>query len=66
MNNFRTDQLRHSFFLDSVINWNHLPGGIVHAETVESFKSALLKCDNSRSLSLSRSVYTGIRIGPAP
>ena len=52
MDNFRTDQFRHSFFIDSVIKWNHLPDNIVHADSVESFKSALLKPRlNSRALS---------------
>ena len=37
----RTAQFRHSFFVDSIIKWNHLPDSIVHAETVESFKAAL-------------------------
>ena len=41
VNNFGTAQFRHSFFIDSVIKWNHLPDSIVHAETVESFKAAL-------------------------
>ena len=45
VDNFRTDQFRHSFFIDSVIKWNHLPDSIVHADSVESFKSALLKRD---------------------
>ena len=37
----RTAQFRHSFFVDSIIKWNHLPDSIVHAETVERFKPAL-------------------------
>ena len=45
VDNFRSDQFRHSFFIDSVIKWNHLPDSIVHADSVESFKSALLKRD---------------------
>ena len=45
VHNFRTDQFRHSFFIDSVIKWNHLPDSIVHEDSVESFKSALLKRD---------------------
>ena len=28
VNNFRTDQFRHSSFIDGVIKWNHLPDGI--------------------------------------
>ena len=39
VNNFRTDQFRHSFFIDGVIKWNHLLDSIVHADSVESFKS---------------------------
>ena len=41
VNNFGRGQFRHSFFIDRVIKWNHLPDSIVHAETVESFKAAL-------------------------
>ena len=41
----RMAQFRHSFFVDSIIKWNHLPDSIVHAETVESFKAALHTCD---------------------
>ena len=41
VNNFGTPQFRHSFLIDSVIKWKHLPDSIVHAETVESFKAAL-------------------------
>ena len=37
VNNFGTAQFRHSFFVDSVIKWNHLPDSIIHAETVEIF-----------------------------
>ena len=39
VDNYRSDQFRYSFY--SVIKWSHLPNSIVHAETVESFKSAL-------------------------
>ena len=46
VDNFRTDQFRHySFFIDDVIKWNHLPDSIVHADSLESFKSALLQRD---------------------
>ena len=45
MDNFQTDLFRHSFFIDSVIKCNHLPDSIVHADSVEGFKSALLICD---------------------
>ena len=43
VDNFRRDQFRHSFFIDSVIKWGHLLDSIVYADSVESFKSALLK-----------------------
>ena len=45
VDNFRTDQFRHSSFIDGFIKWNHLADSIVHADSVESFKSALLKRD---------------------
>ena len=55
MDKFQTDQFRHSFIIDSVIKWNHLPDSIVHADSVESFKSALLK--RLLILALSPGVY---------
>jgi hypothetical protein len=39
----KTQQYKHSFFVDTCIHWNHLPEEVVHAPSIESFKSALLK-----------------------
>jgi hypothetical protein len=36
-----TEQYKNSFFVKSVIHWNQLEEEIVHAKTVESFKTAL-------------------------
>ena len=36
-----TEQYKNSFFVKSVIHWNQLDEEIVHAQTVESFKTAL-------------------------
>jgi hypothetical protein len=36
-----TEQYKNSFFVKSVIHWNKLDEEIVHAKTVESFKTAL-------------------------
>ena len=35
------EQYKNSFFVKSVIHWNKLDEEIVHAKTVESFKTAL-------------------------
>ena len=32
---------QHSFFVDTVIHWNHLPNSVVHANSLEAFKTAL-------------------------
>ena len=37
----KTEQYRNSFFVRTAIQWNHLENSVVHAETVEGFKSAL-------------------------
>ena len=37
----KTEQLKHSFFVRTVVEWNHLNTATVRAETVESFKQAL-------------------------
>ncbi len=36
-----TEQYKNSFFIKSVIHWNQLDEEIVHAKTVESFKTAI-------------------------
>ena len=42
--NCKTEQLKHSFFVRTVVEWNHLDTELVHAETVESFKDSLIRC----------------------
>ena len=37
----RTDQYKHSFFVRTAVDWNHLDENTVSAEKLESFKSAL-------------------------
>ena len=37
----RTDQSKHSFFVQTAVDWNHLDENTVSAEKLESFKSAL-------------------------
>jgi hypothetical protein len=37
----RTDQSKHSFFVQTAVDWNHLDVNTVSAEKLESFKSAL-------------------------
>ena len=37
----KTPQYRHSFFVNTTIHWNKLPDSVVHASSVESFKTAL-------------------------
>ena len=41
----KTDQLKNSFFVRTIIEWNHLETAVVHAETVEGFKTLLSKRD---------------------
>ena len=40
----KTEQLKQSFFVRTVVEWNHLNTATVRAETVESFKQALPQC----------------------
>ncbi|MCS5550755.1 MAG: reverse transcriptase domain-containing protein [Gammaproteobacteria bacterium] len=37
----RTPQYQNSFFVGTIIHWNHLPDSVVHASSVEAFKTAL-------------------------
>ena len=37
----KTHQFSNSFFVKTLINWNHLEDSVVYATSVESFKSAL-------------------------
>ena len=52
----KTDQYKHSFFVEPVLDWNHLDGSIAETGSVEDFRSNLslqlgLVCDTF-SLSL--------------
>ncbi|XP_053390995.1 uncharacterized protein LOC128553836 [Mercenaria mercenaria] len=38
----KSEQLKNSFFVKTIIEWNHLDDRVVRAETTEGFKSALL------------------------
>ena len=38
----RTDQYKHSFFIQTAVDWNHLDENTVSAEKLESFKSELV------------------------
>ena len=40
----KTEQYKHSFFIRTTVEWNHLDSDIVHAETVVGFQSALHQC----------------------
>ena len=40
----KTGQLKHSFFVRTVVEWNHLDTETVRSETVESFKQGLPQC----------------------
>ena len=42
--NCKTEQLKQSFFVRTVVEWNQLDTGVVRAETVESFRDALTRC----------------------
>ena len=42
--NCNTEQLRQSFFVKTIVEWNQLETKVVHSETVESFKDALTRC----------------------
>jgi hypothetical protein len=38
---YKKQQYQHSFFVDTVFHWNHLPNSVVHANSLEVFKTAL-------------------------
>jgi hypothetical protein len=38
---YKKQQYQHSFFVDTVIHWNHPPNSIMHANSLEAFKIAL-------------------------
>jgi hypothetical protein len=38
---YKKQQYQHSFFVDTVIHWNHLPNSVVHTNSLEAFKTAL-------------------------
>ena len=37
----KSEQLKNSFFVKTIIEWNHLETAVVHAETVEGLKTLL-------------------------
>ena len=39
----KTDQYRHSFFVHTAVDWNHLPDLVVHSKSLDIFKSNLEK-----------------------
>ena len=39
--NSMTAQYQNSFFVDTVIRWNHLPDTVAYAKSLEAFKTAL-------------------------
>ena len=39
----KTEQLKQSFFVKTVVEWNQLDTEVVRAETVESFRAALTR-----------------------
>lgn len=41
----KSSEYKNSYFPKTVIDWNNLPEQVVCAETVQSFKTALIKCD---------------------
>ena len=41
----KSEQLKNSFFVKTIIEWNHLETAVVHAETVEGFKTLLNQRD---------------------
>ena len=42
--NFKTEHLKQSFFVRTVVEWNHLDTEVVRAETFKSFKDSLMRC----------------------
>ena len=42
--NCKTEQLKQSFFVRTVVQWNQLDTEVLRAETVESFRDALTRC----------------------
>jgi hypothetical protein len=38
---YKKEQYQHSFFVDTVIHWNHLPNSVVQANSLEAFETAL-------------------------
>ena len=38
---YKKQQYQHSFFMDTVIHWNHLPNSVVHANSLEALMTAL-------------------------
>ena len=44
IDNGKTEQLKQSFFVKTVVAWNHLDTEVVRAETVDSFRDGLTRC----------------------
>ena len=55
----RTDQYKHSFFIRTVIDWNHLTDDIADAPSTEAFRSRLA---NSLSCSQVRCTLSPLRL----
>ena len=47
---YKKQQYQHSFFVNTVIHRNHLPNSVVHANSLEAFKTALRNHRQWRSL----------------
>ena len=42
--NSKTEQLKQSFFVRTVVEWNQLDTQVVHADSVESLRETLTSC----------------------
>ena len=62
--NCKIEQLKHSFFVRTVVEWNHLDTELVHAETVLDLAPFLhlttFKIDNYLQYSKDREPFVGI------
>ena len=43
----RTDQYRHSFFVQTAVDWNHLPDDVVYSKSIDIFKKHLERNPNT-------------------
>ena len=53
----RTDQYKHSFFVQTAVDWNHLDENTVSAEKLESFKSIATKSLSTRHIIVQQGSY---------